>query len=73
MWLGPTPSKVKRTLLFSLGREEVELEVPEKLGSWLTNALPALSLGTEKTGTFAEFQAAYSDAGLGNFDNFWEG
>jgi radical SAM superfamily enzyme YgiQ (UPF0313 family) len=73
MWLGPTPSKVKKALLFSLGREEVELEVPEKLGSWLTNALPALSLGTKKTGNFAEFQAAYSDAGLGNFDNFWEG
>jgi hypothetical protein len=73
VWLGPSPSKVKKALLFSLGREEVELEVPEKLGSWLTNALPALSLGTEKTGTFAEFQAAYSDAGLGDFDNFWEG
>jgi len=37
------------------------------------NALPALSLGTEKTGTFAEFQAAYSKASLGNFDKFWEG
>lgn len=37
------------------------------------NALPALSLGTEKTGTFAEFQAAFSKAGLGDFDNFWEG
>ena len=73
LWLGPTPNKVKKALLFSLGREEVELEVPEKLGNWLINALPTLSLGTEKTGTFAEFQAAYSDAGLGNFDNFWEG
>jgi hypothetical protein len=51
----------------------VELEVSGKLGDWLLNALPALSLGTEKTGTFAEFQAAYLDAGLGNFDNFWEG
>jgi hypothetical protein len=73
VWLGPSPSKVKRALLFSLGREEVELEVPEKLGVWLLKKLPALSLGTEKTGTFAEFQAAYTKASLGNFDNFWEG
>jgi hypothetical protein len=73
VWLGPSPSKVKRALLFSLGREEVELEVPEKLGAWLLNTLPTLSLGTEKTGTYAEFQAAYSKASLGNFEHFWEG
>ena len=73
VWLGPIPTKAKKALLFSLGREEVELEVPEKLGIWLTNALPARSLGTEKTGTFAEFQAEFSHAGLGDFDNFWEG
>jgi hypothetical protein len=72
VWLGPAPTKVKKALLFSLGREEVELEVPEKLGVWLLNKLSALSLGTEKTGTFAEFQAAYSKAGLGDFENFWE-
>ena len=73
VWLGPAPSKVKKALLFSLGREEVELEVPEKLGAWLMSALPELSLGTEKTATFAEFQTTFSNATLGDFDNFWEG
>jgi hypothetical protein len=73
VWLGPSPYLDKKRISFSLGREEVELEVPEKLGAWLLNTLPTLSLGTEKTGTFAEFQAAYSKASLGNFDKFWEG
>jgi radical SAM superfamily enzyme YgiQ (UPF0313 family) len=73
VWLGPIPTKVKKNLLFSLGREEVELEVSEKLGVWLMKSLPELSLGTGKTGTFAEFQAAYSKAALGDFEHFWEG
>jgi hypothetical protein len=37
------------------------------------DVLPNLSLGAEKTGIFAEFQAAFSKAGLGDFQNFWEG
>jgi hypothetical protein len=73
IWLGPDPKLDKKRISFSLGREEVELELPEKLGKWLVKTLPTLSLGTEKTGSFAEFQAAYSKASLDNFDNFWEG
>jgi hypothetical protein len=73
VWLGPIPTKVKKNLLFSLGREEVELEVSEKLGVWLMKSFPELSLGNGKTGTFAEFQAAYSKAALGDFEHFWEG
>jgi hypothetical protein len=72
-WLGPVPTKTKKYLLFSLGKEEVELEVSRKLGDWLMDVLPNLSLGAEKTGIFAEFQAAFSKAGLGDFQNFWEG
>jgi hypothetical protein len=37
------------------------------------DALPNLSLGCEKTGIFAEFEASFSKAGLGDFKNFWQG
>jgi hypothetical protein len=74
-WLGPKPlySKAAKTLSFSSGREEVELEVPGKLGAWLEYSLPKLSLSTEKTGNFEEFEKEFSQAGLGNFKAFWEG
>ena len=73
VWLGPEPTRTKKHLLFSLGKEEAELEVSAKLGAWLMETLPKFSLGSEKTGIFAEFEAAFSKAGLGDFGNFWEG
>ncbi len=73
VWLGPEPTRSKKYLLFSLGKEEVELEVTGKLGAWLMDTLPTFSLGSEKTGIFAEFETAFSNAGLGDFENFWEG
>ncbi|MEY4273163.1 MAG: hypothetical protein RL638_111 [Bacteroidota bacterium] len=74
-WLGPTPTydKPTKTLTFSLGREDVELEVPEKMGNWLVSTLPSLALGPERTGTFEEFQAKFKKAALGNFERFWAG
>jgi len=74
-WLGPIPTydKPTQTLTFSLGREDVELEVPEKMGNWLVNTLPYLALGPERTGTFEEFQTKFTKSGLGNFERFWEG
>jgi len=47
--------------------------VSGKLGAWLMDALPNLSLSSEKTGIFAEFEASFSKTGLGDFENFWEG
>jgi hypothetical protein len=73
VWLGPEPTKTKKYLLFSLGKEEVELEVSGKLGGWLMETLPKFSLSSEKTGIFAEFETAFSKAGLGDFENFWDG
>jgi hypothetical protein len=73
VWLGPEPTRSKKYLLFSLGKEEVELVVSGKLGAWLVETLPKFSLGSEKTGIFAEFETAFSNAGLGDFENFWEG
>jgi hypothetical protein len=74
-WLGPHPtfSKASKTLSFSLGREEVELEATGKLGAWLEYMLPKLSLGVAKTGSFQEFETEFSQAGLGDFKAFWEG
>ncbi|WP_395769004.1 B12-binding domain-containing radical SAM protein [Aquirufa sp.] len=74
-WLGPAPTytKATKTLSFSLGREEVELEATGKMGAWLEYILPKLSMGTEKTGTFQEFEKKFSQAGLGDFKGFWEG
>ena len=77
-WLGPIPSKGKvsrgKTVLhMSMGREEVELMVPEKLGHWLVDVLDRISVKPFKTWTFEEFKKAYSQAGLGNFSVFWEG
>ncbi|MHA8095013.1 B12-binding domain-containing radical SAM protein [Aquirufa lenticrescens] len=73
VWLGPESTRTKKYLLFSLGKEEVELEVSGKLGGWLMETLPKFTLGSEKTGTFAEFEASFSKAALGDFENFWEG
>jgi len=74
-WLGPDPTytKATKTLSFSLGREEVEIEAAGKLGTWLAYILPKLSLSMEKTGTFQEFEKEFSQAGLGDFNDFWEG
>ncbi|MBP6055752.1 MAG: radical SAM protein [Cytophagaceae bacterium] len=77
-WLGlvPTLGKVSRgktALCLSMGREEVELLVPEALGTWLVDILARISLGPHKTWTFDEFQKAYSQSGLGNFEQFWQG
>ncbi|MDT8887836.1 B12-binding domain-containing radical SAM protein [Aquirufa regiilacus] len=77
-WLGlvPTLGKVspgKTALCLSMGREEVELLVPEALGTWLVDILARISLGPDKTWTFDEFQKAYSQSGLGNFEQFWQG
>ncbi|MHA8091909.1 B12-binding domain-containing radical SAM protein [Aquirufa regiilacus] len=77
-WLGlvPTLGKISRgktALCMSMGREEVELLVPESLGTWLVDILARISLGPHKTWTFDEFQKAYSQSGLGNFEQFWQG
>ncbi len=74
-WLGPKPHyhKVSKTLSLSTSREEVEWEVPDKLGVWLANQLTLLSADQGPTWTFAQFQQAYASAGLGSFDVFWAG
>ncbi len=77
-WLGPTPTlgttlQGKSILKMSLGREDVELEVTEKLGVWLVDILASLSVGLNKTWTYDEFQKAFPQTGLGDFKNFWQG
>ena len=77
-WLGPVPtvgktSRGKTILQLSMGRDEVELLVPEKLGSWLMNTLGHISVGPDKTWIFEEFEKEYAKAGLGDFTVFWEG
>ncbi len=77
-WLGPTPTlgttlQGKSILKMSLGREDVELEVTEKLGMWLVDILASLSVGLNKTWTYDEFQKAFPQTGLGDFKNFWQG
>ncbi len=77
-WLGPVPtvgkpSRGKTILQMSMGRDEVELLVPEKLGSWLVVTLDQLAVGPGKTWIFEEFEKEYAKAGLGDFTVFWEG
>ena len=77
-WLGPVPtvgkaSRGKTILQMSMGRDEVELIVPEKLGSWLVNTLALISVGLDKTWIFEEFQKEFKQSGLGDFRIFWEG
>ena len=78
VWLGPVPtigksSRGKTILQMSMGRDEVELLVPEKLGSWLVVTLDQLAVGPGKTWIFEEFEKEYAKAGLGEFAVFWEG
>jgi hypothetical protein len=77
-WLGPIPTlgqitRGKYAFHLSTGREEVELQVPEKLATWLVEVLASVSLGPSKTCTFEEFQKAFSQARLGDFMQFWQG
>lgn len=77
-WLGPIPtlgrlSGGKSVLQLSLGRDEEELLVPEQLGIWLVDILGIISVGPNKTWTYAEFQKAFAQAGLGDFRIFWQG
>jgi hypothetical protein len=77
-WLGPIPSlgqitRGKYAFHLSTGREEVELQVPEKLATWLVEVLASVSLGPSKTCTFVEFQNAFSQAKIGDFMQFWQG
>jgi len=77
-WLGPMPTlgKVSRgtiTLHMSMGRDEEELQVPEKLGNWLVDQLASMAIGPNKTWTYSEFQQAFSRANLGDFNIFWQG
>jgi hypothetical protein len=56
-----------------LGREEIELEVNDKLGVWLIVRLNLLAVGPTKTWTFEAFQKEFTQAGLGDFSHFWQG
>jgi radical SAM superfamily enzyme YgiQ (UPF0313 family) len=76
-WLGPTPtltktSRGKTELQMSMGRDEIALQVPEKLGIWLIDSLNRISIGPNKTWTFEAYQKEYTQAGLGDFGLFWE-
>ena len=57
----------------SMGREEEELLVPEKIGPWLVNILESISVGPHKTWSFEEFQNEYTQSGFGDFQQFWQG
>ncbi len=77
-WLGPVPSlgkvgRGKTTLCMSMGREELELPVPEALGTWLVNMLDRISISPGKTWTFEDFQKEYTQSGMGDFAQFWQG
>lgn len=77
-WLGPIPtlgklSRGKYALQMSLGRDEVELLVSEKLGLWLVDMLDCISLGPDKTWTFDDFEKEFNQSSLGEFRTFWEG
>ena len=60
------------SLTFSTKKEEVEINVKEDLGMWLSEALINLSLTSKTTSNFEAFQKSFETRKLGDFSLFWK-
>ncbi len=60
------------SLTFETKKETINIKVDEPQGIWLTNILQALAVSTPKTLTLQELKAGYENAGLEDFELFWD-
>ena len=79
VWLGKKPSVVPSsskkgevvTLNFHNKREEFSIKTNRSQGEWLTEILGLISPKNKKIYTFQEIQNHYENAGLKDFELFW--
>lgn len=76
IWLGNMPQGIKSVkkdkmeLHFSNKKENFNLMVDERIGEWLLQVLPLLSVYAEKPMTFAQVEENFGAFGLKNFESF---
>jgi hypothetical protein len=84
VWLGKTPSvenftKSKKgntwemaSLTFQNKKEKYSISVDQAQGNWLAGMLEKLSVNNAKTYTLKEVIDSYTEAGLEDFELFWD-
>ncbi len=84
VWLGNTPTAETITkskkgnqwqmlqLSFTTKKETITIKVDEKQGEWLLSILPTIDVRNEKPETLEKLKASYEDAGLIDFELFWD-
>ena len=60
------------SLTFETKKETINIKVDKEPGEWLADILPALSVSNPKTLTLQEVKADYENAGLEDFELFWD-
>lgn len=85
VWLGGEPDidfyteKIKgkkvamATITFANKRENIEINMPAKIGNWFIDLLPQLSVANESVLTFSILKKQFMEAQIGDFYTFWYG
>ncbi len=60
------------SLTFHAKKESYSIQTAQDEGKWLTEILPALSVKNSKLLTFQDLKKNYEEAGLENFELFWQ-
>ncbi|MGG9961229.1 B12-binding domain-containing radical SAM protein [Ferruginibacter sp. SUN106] len=84
VWLGNTPvvetyTKSKKgnhwemcSLTFETKKETLDIKTDKEQGLWLADMIAQLSVHNIKTLSLTEVKASYENAGLGDFELFWD-
>ena len=60
------------SLIFHTKKESYSIQTGQEEGEWLSEILPELSVKNSKLLTFQDLQKNYEEAGLENFELFWQ-
>ena len=60
------------SLTFETKKETINIKVDKEQGKWLTKILQIISVSNPKTLTLKEVKADYENAGLEDFELFWD-
>lgn len=60
------------SLIFHTKKESYSIQTGQEEGKWLSEILPELSVKNSKLLTFQDLQKNYEEAGLENFELFWQ-
>jgi len=60
------------SLSFETKKETFDIKTDKEQGLWLATMLERLSVHSKKTLTLTEVKTSYENAGLGDFELFWD-